>query len=132
MYKFTKREKLCNKIEIKKIFAQGEGFIIYPFSIKYNIKTNSPFPKVQVLIVSSKRYQRLSVNRNKIKRLVRECFRINKEEIILFAKESNLDINISISFISKKIPNYLTVNDTLKKILLRIITNTKENIERGS
>lgn len=132
MYKFLKKERLCSVIEIKEIFVSGKSFLNYPFSVRYKIKVNSICPKVQVVIISPKRYQKLSVNRNRAKRLIRESYRLNKAEIIKFAKENNTDISISISLVSQNIPDYKSVSTTMQKILSSIIKKTEEIIENNN
>ncbi len=131
MFQFTKREKLCNRTEIQNLFTKGQSFLVYPFSVRYNVKANTSSPKVQVLLLSPKRYQKLAVSRNRVKRLIRETYRLSKENIIQFAKEEACDINISISLVSKDIPTYYLVDESMKKILNRIIINTKDDIEKN-
>ena len=69
MFHFKKIERLCGYSTVNDLFAKRESFLIYPLSIHYNI-TKDYQPKVRILIVCPKRYQKLSVNRNKIKRLL--------------------------------------------------------------
>lgn len=132
MYKFTKQERLCSLIEIKQLFVTGETFLNYPFSIRYKIEKKINTSNVQVVIISPKRYQRFAVNRNKAKRLMRESYRLNKEEIITFAKENNLAIKIAISFVSQNIPDYKSVDSAIKRVLSNIIKKTKERIESNN
>lgn len=132
MYKFTKQERLCSLIEIKQLFVTGETFLNYPFSIRYKIEKKINTSNVQVVIISPKRYQRFAVNRNKAKRLMRESYRLNKEEIITFAKENNLAIKIAISFVNQNIPDYKSVDSAIKRVLSNIIKKTKERIESNN
>ena len=131
MFQFTKREKLCNRTEIQNLFTKGQSFLVYPFSVRYTIKYNTISPKVKVLLLSPKRYQKLAVSRNRVKRLIRETYRLSKDSIIKFAKQEACDINISISLVSKDIPTYYLVDESMKKILNRIIINTKDDIEKN-
>lgn len=132
MYKFTKQERLCSIIEIKQLFVTGENFLNYPFSIRYKIERESNFPKVQVVIISPKRYQKFAINRNRVKRLLRESYRLNKEEIIRFARENNLEIKIAISFVSQNILDHKSVDSAIKRVLSNIIKKTKERIESNN
>lgn len=132
MFYFPKKEKLCNRFDIENLFAKGDRFLVYPFSIRFNIRFNSVSPKVQVLLLSPKRYQKLAVNRNRAKRLIRECYRLNKAGIIEFSKRENCDIFIAISLVSKESPVYAVVDESLKKILNTIVSNAQNHIEKDS
>ncbi|MFA7080991.1 MAG: ribonuclease P protein component [Bacteroidales bacterium] len=132
MYQFSKKEKLCNRTEIQNLFVKGQSFLVYPFSVRYNINFIDKSSKVQVLLLSPKRYQKLSVSRNRAKRLIRESYRLNKDCIIQFTNKEAMGINIAISLISKDLPAYNVVDESVKKILNRIITNTIKDIEKDS
>ncbi|MCK9163463.1 MAG: ribonuclease P protein component [Bacteroidales bacterium] len=132
MYQFAKKERLCNRIDIENLFSKGQSFLIYPFSVKYIVKTNYSSSKVQVLLLSPKRYQKLSVSRNRAKRLIRESYRLNKDVINKFAKDESCDLNIAVSLISKSLPDFKTVDESVRKILNRVILNTKSQIENDS
>lgn len=63
---------------IAKLFAEGKSFFSYPFKITFLNVSRSEAPPVQVLIAVSKRNFKSAVERNRIKRLVREAYRKNK------------------------------------------------------
>ena len=78
-YTFPKEEHLCRKKLIEELFSkQGSSFGVYPLRIvwiKSEIPTTAP---PQVLISVSKRTFKRAVDRNRLKRLIREAYRLNK------------------------------------------------------
>ncbi|MDR0971484.1 MAG: ribonuclease P protein component [Bacteroidales bacterium] len=118
MYKFPKKERLCSKIDIDNLYIKGDKFMIYPFSVRFIIKENNS--GVKILISSPKRYQRLSVNRNRAKRIMKEAYRLSKEELIKKTIENNKEIIFSVSLISKTIPNFKETKRSLEKILSKL------------
>jgi ribonuclease P protein component len=110
---------LCGYSIVNDLFAKGESFLIYPLSVHYNI-TKDYQPKVRILIVCPKRYQKLSVNRNKIKRLLRESYRLNKNQLIDFSKSNNLSIDFSISYVSNQMMDYHLIEMKLKDVLVEL------------
>ena len=78
-YAFPKEEHLCRKKLIEALFSkQGSSFGVYPLRIVW-VKTAAPTPAPpQVLISVSKRTFKRAVDRNRLKRLVREAYRLNK------------------------------------------------------
>ena len=80
MYTFKKEERLCNKKLIDKLFHNGSSFLCYPYRVSWlAVAEVVEFP-VQVLIaVPKKRYKR-AIDRNLLKRRIREAYRLNKQE----------------------------------------------------
>ncbi len=127
MLKFSKKEKLCNKKSIDFLFNKGETFFSYPFNVKWRLsEANANFSN-QILIVVSKRNFKKAVERNKIKRLIREAYRQNKSFLYQQLAETNQKINFSLIYTEKEILNYksveekiiLTLHRLIKKIILK-------------
>lgn len=131
MYKFPKSERLCSKIEIAKLFSSKDGFLNYPLSVKFHVN-ESQSPKVKLVIVSPKKYQRLSVSRNRIKRLIREAYRLNNHEIKDFALGNKINIYFSFSFVSQQMVEFDKINFVVFKSLTRIINELKQKIENNN
>ena len=76
---FPKEEHLCRKKLIEELFSkQGSSFGVYPLRIVW-IKSEMPTTaSPQVLISVSKRTFKRAVDRNRLKRLIREAYRLNK------------------------------------------------------
>jgi ribonuclease P protein component len=82
-YAFPKEEHLCRKKLIEELFGkQSSSFGVYPLRIVW-IKSEAPTTAPpQVLISVSKRTFKRAVDRNRIKRLIREAYRLNKYRLI--------------------------------------------------
>ena len=80
---FPKEEHLCRKKLIDELFGkQGSSFGVYPLRIVW-IKSAAPTTAPpQVLISVSKRTFKRAVDRNRIKRLIREAYRLNKYRLM--------------------------------------------------
>ena len=76
---FPKEEHLCRKKLIEELFSkQSSSFGVYPLRIVW-IKAAAPtMAPPQVLISVSKRTFKRAVDRNRLKRLIREAYRLNK------------------------------------------------------
>ena len=70
----------------------------------------------ETLISVPKKIIPLSTKRNKIKRLIRESYRLNKNILQL----DNQGINISFMFLSSEIPEYNSLEGKIKVILHRL------------
>lgn len=80
-YTFPKSERLISKKTIEQLFKQGKSTFIYPFKILY-IPLDQP-AKVcpQILISVSRRNFKHAVDRNLIKRRIREVHRLHKKSL---------------------------------------------------
>ncbi|MCL8008145.1 ribonuclease P protein component [Gelidibacter japonicus] len=77
---FRKIEKLKGKKLIEKLFSEGQSVAAYPLRLVY-LKTNFDDPvKIKTGVSVSKRNFKKAVDRNRIKRLMREAYRLNKSE----------------------------------------------------
>jgi ribonuclease P protein component len=119
MYTFKKEERLCNKRLIDELFHSGSSFLCYPFKASWMLASNpQPFPVQIVLAVSKKRFKR-AVDRNLIKRRMREAYRLHKQQHLY--DQLNLtdkQIVLSLSYIGKEIAPY----DITKKKMLKFLT----------
>ncbi len=82
-YTFPKEEHLCRKKLIDELFGkQGSSFGVYPLRIVW-LKSEGPTAAPpQVLISVSKRGFKRAVDRNRLKRLIREAYRLNKYRLL--------------------------------------------------
>lgn len=81
MYTFRKEERLCSRKHLDLLFKNGSSFLLYPFRVSYLFINEPADVQVQVVInVPKKRYKR-AVDRNLLKRRIREAYRLNKQEI---------------------------------------------------
>lgn len=120
--KFPKSEKLCGEIEIQDLFKKGKHLNAYPLKFIYlsnRTENNSITPPRVVISVSKKNFKRAH-DRNKIKRIVREAYRLNK--ILLTNREdfSTFPKRIAIMYIAKEILASQLIADKLKEGLLRL------------
>ena len=77
-FTFKKEEKLASEKWIKELFEKGSSFHLYPFRVIFLPHPDPKYPVNQVLISVSVRNFKRAVDRNAIKRRVREAYRLNK------------------------------------------------------
>lgn len=82
MYTFHKSEKLCSKKLIAQLFTKGnQAFTRFPFRFIWVSSSLKEVPPIQVLFVVSKRNFPKATDRNKVKRQLRELYRLSKNEL---------------------------------------------------
>lgn len=119
MYTFKKEERLCSKKLIEELFHNGSSFLLYPFRIVWLVHPLPADVPVQVLINAPKRRFKKAVDRNLIKRRIREVYRLNKEaEIYTYLKDHSSQLLLGIQFVGKEIHDYEFIH---KKFLLALV-----------
>jgi ribonuclease P protein component len=118
MYTFKKEERLCNKKLIDELFHNGSSFLCYPFRVSWLAVTEpSPYPAQILFAVAKKRYKK-AVDRNLIKRRMREAYRLQKQQYLydqLTIGEKK--IILSVGYIGKTIEPY----DLMEKKMLKLL-----------
>jgi len=118
-----KSERLCHQPTIESIFKLGKTHYAYPFKILTLPITTQTHPLPQVLIVVSKRTFKHAVDRNRIKRLIREAYRKNKTLLTIKTPPPTL----AIIYVGKTILPAADIERKLILILQRISKKDEEN-----
>ena len=78
MFSFLLKQHIRQPAEFDAVFKQGKRFYKGCFTLIF-LNTERDYPRLGILI--GKRYCRLAVGRNRIKRLVRESFRRHQQAL---------------------------------------------------
>jgi ribonuclease P protein component len=117
-YTFTKEERLCNKKLIDELFHNGSSFLCYPFKVSWlTVEEPMQFPAQVLFSVSKKRFKR-AVDRNLIKRRIREAYRLYKQQYLYSGLQGmEKKIVFSVGFIAKEISSYELIDKKMLKLL---------------
>jgi len=113
----NKQERLNGDKRIDFLFSKGEAFISYPLRIVYIKRERSETPDVCMMVsVSKKRFKR-AVKRNRMKRLMRETFRLNKQNFQFFCKQENIALDIAFLYLKNEFTDFHEINKAMEKAL---------------
>ena len=122
-----KNEKLKSKKLIEQLFAEGKRVKSFPFQLIYLPADQSSEMQLKVGFSVPKRIVKRAVDRNRIKRMMREVYRKNKK---LFTKDLKEPYIFMLIYSEKKEIKYTDLELAIEKIsskFLKKITKDEEN-----
>jgi len=111
-YSISKKNILKNSKLLDKVFTSGKKISSSSCSLYY-LKTKSD-EGFRVAFSVGKKTHALAVDRNKIKRFMKEAFRLNREKYMFFS------CDMVFVFFDKDIPTYEKVENSIKSLLLSL------------
>jgi ribonuclease P protein component len=132
---FKKRERLCSKKLLDKLFRKGSALQSKNFRFLYcflneqektalNINTNSP---IQIVVSVSKKSFKNAVDRNYIKRITREIYRTKKSSLYELVSSQNQKMLLAIIYTGKQIVEYADADIQITNGLNLLGTKIKTN-----
>lgn len=137
-YTLGKTERLKSRKLIDEVFKQGKAFSVFPFRVVYLIKKfgeiehsteNSKLETVylQTGFTASTKYFKKAVDRNRIKRLMREGYRLQKNELQQQLATTNLQLFVFFIYTGNELPEYKVVHEKVAHVLKRLIKLCNEH-----
>ncbi len=123
-----KYNMLKSRVIIDNIFKQKNRFILYPLSVNWILQDTSTSPKI--IFSAPKRKFKRAVDRNRLKRMLKEAYRKNNAELLATLKKHNIGLAFYIGYIGKEILPFEVIENKIKEALSRlimIIENKDEN-----
>lgn len=118
---FGKQYKLCSKKVMDTIFEEGKTEKVYPFLLRYltvDLKTSKRF---QIVIAVPKRKFKRAVDRNRIKRLIREAVRKKKHIIESSMSAEEQQLALFLIYTSNEEETYQKIIDKIEALFLRLV-----------
>lgn len=123
-FRYSKKDKLKSKKLIEQLFTEGKSVTAYPLKLVY-LKTEYDDGCILKTGVSvSKRRHKTAVARNRIKRLLREAYRLNRP---LYFNNSSASYAFMILYLSKDGITFDEVNSKTKLLFEKFLNKTSKN-----
>lgn len=129
-YKFRKEEKIVGENRINSLFIEGKSFVAFPLRVVYLKTELSLSSPISVLVSVPKKRIKSAVKRNRIKRQVREAYRLNKHYLEAVTESIDHHLDIAFVFVREELMEYSIIEKGMRKglteIANRLSCNKKE------
>lgn len=117
---FCKSERLYKKKQIERIFAGGaRSFSLFPLRVVY-MQMQDLESDAAILVSVSKRHFKRAVKRNRVKRQIREAYRLNKQSLLGALQEKQSRLAIAFIYLSDELVDSDVIQERMKLALSRI------------
>lgn len=116
-YSFTKEERLSRKRSIDLLFEKGRSFVAFPLRVVYLPLEETASVPVSILISVSKKRIRRAVGRNRVKRLVREAYRVHKYDLVDSLSEEKRRMLVAFLYMDGEIHPFSGVEKAMVKAI---------------
>lgn len=120
----SKRERICSQKLTEQLFNSGKAhsMVAFPLRAVYmSIPREEQEPQASILVSVSKRYFKRAVKRNRVKRLVREAYRLNKHILTdRLTASPGMALTIAFLWLDPKLHSFHRVENKVKQLLQRI------------
>jgi ribonuclease P protein component len=118
--RFVKAERLSSKKRLDCLFQNGNSKWEGCLRITYLLSDEVLDASVQVIFSVPKRQFRRAVDRNLLKRRMREAYRTTKHDLYEKIKTENKYLLIAFLYVGKNIEGYTEIESNLQRLLFKI------------
>lgn len=109
MNEFPKHSRLCGQLRIQQLYKEGQRFVAWPLRVTY-----LPDEETQVLVWAPKSLFKHAVDRNHLRRLMREAYRLNQDLL------GDTHCRIAFNYMDKEAKDFATIEKAVCKALKKI------------
>ena len=121
-FTFPKRERLKSKVLIDRLFQEGESVFVHPLKLVYiSYQRTDDQSEIQIAVSVPKRKFKKAVDRNLLKRRIREAYRQNKIMLNKTLIKPQDGYAIMFVYLGKEIEEYKVIESAIKRIQKKFI-----------
>lgn len=126
-YTLGKSERLYGKREFEELMSSGKSFMVYPLRVIWRLESRgADNPPVRIAVSVSKRRFKRAVKRNRVKRLVREAYRLHKYDFHALVPAGQT-LDLLFIYVHDELPDYARI----EKAIVHAIRKTEKLLAPG-
>ena len=125
-FSLQKKERIKSKKLMENVFAEGRKINHYPLRLIYLPTQFEDDSQFKIAVVAPKKVFRSAVKRNRIKRLLKEAYRLNKS--IIF-NNSKGNFALVFLYLGKEMPDYRQIEEKMVMLLQKFLNTISHEEE---
>ena len=125
-YTLGKADKLKSRKLIEQLFKEAKSFAVFPLRVLY-LETPAT-SHLQTAFSVSKKHFKKAVDRNRVKRLMREAWRLQKNMLRDKLEQTNKPIAVFIMYTGNELPPYQLIYEKTGAVIRRLIKISHETV----
>ena len=123
-----KKERLKSRKQIDALFKSGKRFVVPYFRVFFALGPldGTREEPLQAGFSASSRNFKTAVARNRIKRLTREAYRLQKNDLRQTLLEQNRSLDLFFIYTGRELPDYEQVLESVRLALTRLLDINKK------
>jgi ribonuclease P protein component len=133
-YTLNKDDRLKSRKAIEYLFKEGKSFSIFPLRVLYTINAASEKPTNNLragFSVSTRNFKK-AVDRNRIKRLLREAYRLQKHLLSGQVETTGKTLILFFIYTGNELPEYKTIAEKVQASIKRLQKILHEDISANT
>lgn len=120
-FSYNKQEKLKSKKQLDSLFKKGRNFTVFPLKVFFVFSDDAQDNIIKAGVGVSSRHFKKAVQRNRIKRLLRETYRTEKLPLHAALDKHNKKLAVFLLFVDKTMPEYSLLREKMQLCIQRLI-----------
>lgn len=133
-YTLPKSERLYLRDAIRLLFAEGKSFMVFPYRVIYRLVRDDDAQEARaaIMTIAPKRRFRHAVDRNRVKRLTREAYRLHKLPLAEALTQQGQKLQVAFLYCDNQFLTFGQTEERMRQILRRLQGKVEKSADRPS